>query len=903
MSFKSSARFVAITAVLLAGVVNVYADVYGSISGVIRDNGGSPLPGVTITATSPVLPKGRDTFTDSTGNYSFQKLPPGRYTVTATLAGLGTTRGDAVVGVDQNTPLNLKLTPAVSESITVSAAAPTVDMKSTEVNFNYDAKTIEKLPLPRTYQGLFQLAPGVAEGTGFAPVSGGGRQENSFLLDGASVTNPLFGYVGIMNTDTNELDIADVNVKRGAFSAEFGRATGLVFNAVTKSGTNELAGAVREELQPASWSAGAKDPTAKINTDRSRTAANIGGPIWRDHIFGYASGRYEKIDTKNRTNFFGAVPDEKQTIKEVFGKLTVSPTSSQFVSAGYRHIPLNDPNSGIGYFFLPERATDFKNVNRIGTLDYNWNSTRNTLIEAKVLQSSESNDIVARTDLGFKPAFNINDLRHMGAVSIPDPRGGGTLVSAGGAAVKENLQDYKNNQAKVALSQFFDFAGMNHQVKVGAGYEYGEEHLHRSANGWGTITTISGGRLRARYYPDQPPLLSFGKTYSIYAQDSVTITPRLNVDLGVLSNRDEFGEKGAHALTFLKFNFGEQIQPRIGVNYNLRANSGDKLYANYARYSNMEQKSTARGLAPFGLITATATFNATTGALLTDSPNTGETGNAIILPGTKPTYTDEYLVGYARPLASAWSFDAFGMFRDTKRFIEDFPVPQPDGDFFAGNLSNAKRRYYGVTVDLARHLANRWSADINYTWSRLYGNFDFDYPGGGGTYNTASALEDGGGLLIEDPLRYGPFWNNRTHVFKAFASYEVMPNLNFGGFYRFQSGAPWTPIGQDVPYGFYDHYLERAGSHHLSNWSNFDLSASYGIPVGRSRVSLEGRILNALNQQTVLSVDRVPYLDPPVPTATFPFIAQPTTKPNPTYGKATSWAAARRFIASVRVDF
>ena len=81
------------------------------------------------------------------------------------------------------------------------------------------------------------------------------------------------------------------------------------------SGTNELAGAVREELQPASWAAGATDPTAKINTDRSRTAANIGGPIWRDHIFGYASGRYEKIDAKNRTNFSGPVPDEKQTIK------------------------------------------------------------------------------------------------------------------------------------------------------------------------------------------------------------------------------------------------------------------------------------------------------------------------------------------------------------------------------------------------------------------------------------------------------------------------------------------------------------------------------------------------------------------------------------------------------------
>src|SRR5881409_2416538 len=113
--------------------------------------------------------------------------------ISASLAGLGTTRANAIVAVDKDTTLNMKLTPAVSESITVTAATPSVDMKTTEVNFNYDAKQIERLPLARTYQGLFELSPGIASGTGFAPVAGGGRQENLFLLDGASITNPSFG--------------------------------------------------------------------------------------------------------------------------------------------------------------------------------------------------------------------------------------------------------------------------------------------------------------------------------------------------------------------------------------------------------------------------------------------------------------------------------------------------------------------------------------------------------------------------------------------------------------------------------------------------------------------------------------------------------------------------------------
>ncbi len=365
MSGRSSARCIALALLILVSVANAYADIYGSISGTVRDNNGNPLPGVTVSAAAPVLPKARDTVTESNGTYLLPSLPPGTYTVNATLAGLGSAQTNAVVVVvDKQTAVDLRLSPTVSEAITVTAAAPTVDMKSTEVNYNYDAKTIQRLPLPRTYQGLFQLAPGIAAGTGFAPVAGGGRQENSFLLDGNSVTNPLFGYLGIGNTDTNELDIADFNVKRGAFSAEFGRSTGLVINAVTKSGTNELSGAVRQEFQPGSWAASAKDPTFNSHLDTSRTAASIGGPIWRDHIFGYASGRYEKIDSKNRTNFFGPVPDEKETIKEWFGKLTVSPSSSQFLSVGYRHIPLIDPFNGVGRFDLPEVAQDFKNTNR-----------------------------------------------------------------------------------------------------------------------------------------------------------------------------------------------------------------------------------------------------------------------------------------------------------------------------------------------------------------------------------------------------------------------------------------------------------------------------------------------------------------------------------------------------------
>ena len=65
--------------------------------------------------------------------------------------------------------------------------------------------------------GLTQLIAGIADNGGFAPNGGGSRQDNTYLMDGVNITNPLFGY---LSTEVNELDIAEVNIKRAGISAE-----------------------------------------------------------------------------------------------------------------------------------------------------------------------------------------------------------------------------------------------------------------------------------------------------------------------------------------------------------------------------------------------------------------------------------------------------------------------------------------------------------------------------------------------------------------------------------------------------------------------------------------------------------------------------------------------------------
>src|SRR5439155_1444866 len=129
-----------------------------------------------------------------------------------------------------------------------AAAVFVLGLKSTEVNFNFTSQTIARLPLERSYRGLFQLVPGVAENrSSVGPSGGGSRQDNTYLIDGVNITNPGFGY---LSTEVNPLDIAEFNIKRGAITAEFGRSAGFVANAVSKSGTNDIHGAARFDWMP-----------------------------------------------------------------------------------------------------------------------------------------------------------------------------------------------------------------------------------------------------------------------------------------------------------------------------------------------------------------------------------------------------------------------------------------------------------------------------------------------------------------------------------------------------------------------------------------------------------------------------------------------------------------------------
>ena len=921
----------AVTLLLLCLAGPAFAQVTGSISGVVFDANAQPVEGAVVKISGDALPGGRTVTTAASGQYAFTLLQPGVYTIEVAKQGVGDSKRQAIVEVDKNSTIDLVLGLAIKENIEVSAALPVIDLRSTEVDTNFKRSTIETLPLERSYSGLFQLIPGVAENrSSVGPAAGGTRQDNTYLIDGVNITNPGFGTLA---TEVNELDIAEVNVKRAGVSAEFGRVAGVVTNAVSKSGSNRFSGTARLDWQPDALIGEFKDNAFRDTLVRPSVspAIGVGGPIIRDRIFWYGSARYFRNILGDRTNkLLTPLPDQTTRGHELYGKVTAAPTTAQIINVSYRERPSKTDDAGLGSGTSASVGTNDDTGSRVATASWAYFLGNRTSFEAKYLYMKQKGESTPLTDLGYLPTFNPSNLPSMGYFQSQALQN----VFVGGYQYRADV-NYRSHEVKGTFTRFLDLGNSNHQVKAGGGFNFGEEFFSRTTNGWGIIiqTTTSGvPAYRARYYPEQPAQRGQGRTWSLFLQDDITIASRLTINAGVLVNRDDFsevvaGSAGCPAVTlkggvavyaskgdrcsFLRFGLGDEIQPRLGFALTLRKDPGDKVYANWGRYYAMDQKSSGRSLAPRRVYQRQAFFRMDTGALISDAPLASTTGK-LIDPDLQPTYNDEILVGYATPIAGEWAVDAFFMYRKTHNFIDDVPSVFPStGPYAAANLpcdrwqacqgAEAKRSYKGFTAELTRRLARGWSANVSYTWSRFEGNYDLDYAGEA-VFNTSSIIQDGPGVFVQDPYRYGPLRQDRPHVFKVFASWVPMNSLTLGAYLRAQSGTPWNARAADTQGSSNLNYLEAAGTHRNPAWANFDLLASYGIALqGRTSLKLEARVLNVFGNQTALSTDSVQYNDLNT-TSSAPYIL-PYKVPNTFFGTPNSYAPPRRLVLGARFDF
>ncbi|HEX7669405.1 MAG TPA: carboxypeptidase-like regulatory domain-containing protein, partial [Polyangiaceae bacterium] len=162
---------VLLSLVLLVTATAAWAGETGSISGVVKDGTGTPVPGASVRLTGAQAP--HDTVSGANGSFKFTVLLPGNYVVTAELQGLGTASHKVKVLVDNDSQLTLVLVQTSTAEVVVIGVAAEIDKKASEVNFNYTDNTLKDLPLSRTYEGVLKIVPGAAadtSGQGFVSI-------------------------------------------------------------------------------------------------------------------------------------------------------------------------------------------------------------------------------------------------------------------------------------------------------------------------------------------------------------------------------------------------------------------------------------------------------------------------------------------------------------------------------------------------------------------------------------------------------------------------------------------------------------------------------------------------------------------------------------------------------------
>ena len=334
---------VAVAVVLLAVPCFAQTTTTGRIDGVVVDDSGAALPGVTVTVNSPALQGERLQVTGADGKFRFLSLPPGDYDLKASLEGFSPLEQSGIdVQLSKSRSLQLTMSTAFGEEVTVSGAAPIIDTTSTTSGANFGEELFQELPVGRTFTGIAFAAPGVVSGgLGNNPsIGGASAAENRYVVDGLDTTDPAFGTFG---TQVPFEFVKEVEIKTGGYEAEYGGALGGIVNVVTKSGGNELQGDIFGYFTDDSLQS-ETPPTTAFGTDKGFTeydfGAAIGGKIIQDKLWYFVAANPSHEEETYTTR--GELREETEETDRVYfaGKLTwqVNP-SNQLVFSLF-----GDPN-------------------------------------------------------------------------------------------------------------------------------------------------------------------------------------------------------------------------------------------------------------------------------------------------------------------------------------------------------------------------------------------------------------------------------------------------------------------------------------------------------------------------------------------------------------------------------
>jgi len=348
----------ALAAFLALGLPLVAQLTTGNITGTVFDPTGATVAGATVVAHNTATNVENTTTSTSSGDYRFENLPVGTYTISVEAAGFTKAQiQNVLVQLNQTVTSNVTLQIGqASTKVEVTESAVAIDTTTAQIQSTFETKQITDLPNTATGSGVLNLSllsSGVATsgavGVGTGPSVGGQRpRNNNFTIEGidnnsGSVTGPLV----TVNNDA----VAELSVLQNQFSPDFGHSSGGQFNLVVKSGTNAFHGAVYDYFQNRNLNA-ADNLSAVSGTplhpryDNNRFGGVFGGPIKHNKLFFFVNYEYNPIGaagsagliyapTQAGYNTIASLPGINQTNLSIMKQyLGVAPTAASAAAIG-----------------------------------------------------------------------------------------------------------------------------------------------------------------------------------------------------------------------------------------------------------------------------------------------------------------------------------------------------------------------------------------------------------------------------------------------------------------------------------------------------------------------------------------------------------------------------------------
>jgi len=359
---------------ILAATLSAQSEL-ATLTGTVTDPSGGVVPNVDITITNEATSLSAAARTNDNGRYFVPSLRPGVYTVTASLAGFKKyTNSGVILQVNDTVRLDITLqVGAVTEEVTVSGAATLLQTETSDRGSVIDQRKIIELPLNgRDYNQLATLSPGVLLPTprlqsigfkGVFNVNGNRAFQNAFLLDGVDNTSYSNSFRG-GNTQVVQPSIEalqEFKIQTNAYSAEFGRSSGALVNAVIKSGTNDLHGSGYEFHRNDNFDAtnffANKTRSPEPFRLRNQFGGTLGGPIIKNKTFVF--GDYEGLRDRTGTVRISSVPQPIWK-RGMFTVPILNPFNpSDTTGTDFRQPATSDCNDGRGNcWILPRNMID-----------------------------------------------------------------------------------------------------------------------------------------------------------------------------------------------------------------------------------------------------------------------------------------------------------------------------------------------------------------------------------------------------------------------------------------------------------------------------------------------------------------------------------------------------------------